>query len=375
MEPKINLTAFFLFFLLLSDCMPVNAGVEYFAAERKFQEAKTNEEKLSALYEMARTVPKHKGTENVRRELSRKIAKIKGQIEKQKTISAKRGSGDSLHVKKEGAGQIVLIGLPNSGKSHLLNKLTGIEAKEASYEFTTKNPEIGMLDFQGAKIQLVELPALIEGSSKGKANGLQVLSVARTADAVAVLASTEEEKKIILNELNNAKIYLNKSRPKIKLKLGGKGISVSGKKFLKIPLTEFIELLKTLGVHKASVLLEEEIDSAEKVIELMDKSVVYKKALFLNGLIEHDKEELAKKLFDLLKVITVYTKKPGGEVDYSKPLVLRENGTAEDAAKTLHKDFAKNLKYCRVWGSTKFPGQRVSKDYKLMDKDLIEIYV
>jgi hypothetical protein len=255
----------------------------------------------------------------------------------------------------------------------LLNKLTDAEVKEAPYEFTTKKPEVGMLDFQGAKIQLIELPAVIEGSSRGKANGIQVLSLIRTADAVVVLASNEKERRIILNELINSKIYLNKSRPKIKLKLGGKAISVSGKRFLKIPLNEFISLLKTLGVHKADVLLEEEIDE-KKVIEFMDKSISYKKAVFLNGLENYNENEVAKKLFDLLKVITVYTKRPGGEVDYSKPLVLRKGATAGDAAKSLHKDFVKNLKYCRVWGSTKFPGQRVAKDYELKDKDLIEVY-
>ncbi len=350
--------------------MPVNAGVEYGLAEEKYLKAVTNEEKLSALYEMVRTVPKHKGTEKVRKELSRKIAKLKALMDKIK--SSKKGSGSSLSIKKDGCGQIVLVGLPNSGKSHLLNFLTNSKVKEASYAFTTKKPEVATMDFKGAKVQLIEVPAIIKGSSSGKANGSKVMSLIRTSDAIVLVASNKKEEELLLNELFNAKIYVNKSKPRIVLKQAPKGISFTNENFLKMSVSQAVELLKTLGVHKASVLLKEPVDES-KLIEFLDKSIVYKKAITINGLGDLN-NSLKEKIFKLLNKILVYTKKPGEKPDLNSPLVLDKGASINDLANSLHKDFAKKFKYACVTGSTKYENQRVSKEYKLKNNDLVEIY-
>jgi uncharacterized protein len=342
--------------------MPVNASVEYTLAEAKYLDAITNEEKLTALYEMVRTIPKHKGTEKVRKELSRKIAKLKAQMEKVK--ATKKGSGANLSIKKDGCGQIILVGLPNSGKSHLLNYLTNSDVKEAPYPFTTKKPEVSTMDFKGAKVQLIEVPAVIKGSSKGKANGFQVMSLIRTADAIILLAENKKEEELLLNELKESKIYVNKFSPKIVLKPAPKGISFTNENHLKISVSQAVELLKTLGVHKASILLNEPTD----------KSIVYKKAITINALSELNKEKLKEKIFNLLNKILVYTKKPGEKADLTSPLVLNKGATIDDLANSLHKDFAKKFKYACVTGSTKYENQRVSKEYVLHNNDLVEIY-
>ena len=376
--------------------MPANVSIEFDKAKKKYEEARTPQEKLVALQEMQKHAPSHKGGENLRADISRKIAHIKKTLEKQREQAKKVTKGASLSVRKEGAGQIVIVGAANSGKSTLLKALTGAEVQIASFPFTTKKPEVGVINFKGARIQMVEIPALVEGSSRGKFQGAQLLSIIRNADAVVLLLTSMDEFEMLVNELRQANILLNQARPKIEIKRSKfPGISIAGKKFLKVKEDEFVKFLKSLGYNNASVLLEEET-TLDKVTQALDERLVYKKGLTLTRDIsfkhalekkfkgkviywqkaDDEKEigQLKKEMFVLLGKVVIYTKKPGREPDYNDPLVLDKGATVADVAKLLHKDFARNLKYVKVWGSAKFPGQRVSKDYPLKNEDLIEIY-
>ncbi|MFH1586759.1 MAG: GTPase [Candidatus Diapherotrites archaeon] len=354
--------------------MPTNVSVEYAAAQEKYEAAETMSEKLAALQEMRSTAPTHKGAEKMRAGISKKIALLKIQMEKQKEQAKKSGGGQSINVKKEGMGQIVIVGMPNSGKSFLLKRLTGVDVEIADYPFTTKKPEIGMINYNGGWIQLIEIPALIEGSSGGKANGIQLISLVRNADAVVFTIANNDEEKILLNELNRSNIKVNRSRPKIEIKVTDyKGITIAGKNNLKVTEDELKDFLKGMGYHKASVLLGEET-TIEKVAEVLDSRIEYKKAVFVKRGDDENDEKLKERLFNMLGKILVYTKKPGGKADMDDPLVLKEGATVEDVAGNLHKDFARNLKYVKVWGSAKYPGQRVSRDYELKNGDIIEIY-
>lgn len=355
--------------------MPVNAGFEYVRAEQKYQNAISKEEKLAALAEMLRTVPKHKGTENLRKEITSKIAKLKRELEKEKTAPAKKGSGATLNVKKEGAAQVAIVGMPNTGKSSLLKSLTNADTEIAAYPFTTKKPVAGMMNYKGALIQIVDMPAVIEGSSRGKANGMQVLSSIRNADALIILFTTEEEKKVVLKELETTGIKVNKEKPKIIIKTGDfRGISLSGTSHLKSKPDEIISTLKAFGIHNASVQFLENA-SVQSLVEALNEKLSYKKALFLNAFKTRFGEELKKQIFELAGKVIVYTKKPGQEPDYDEPLVLDKGSTAQDCARKLHKDLAKKLRFARVWGSTRFSGQMVSKDYQLKNEDIIEINI
>ena len=286
--------------------MPVNPGFEYVVAEERYQKARTPSEKLSGLIEMLRTVPKHKGTEKIRAEFTHKIALLRREIEKQREIQSKRGSGATIAVKKEGIGQVVLVGMPNSGKSTLLNLLTDAKAEVAPYPFTTKKPEVGMLDYKSAKIQLVEVPALIEGSSEGKANGMHALSIIRNADAIVFVFSSKEnsenELKLLNNELEKANIKANKNKPNIRIQQSEfKGITVSGKGFLKIKENELADFLKGLGLHNASIVLNEPT-TIDKIAEVLDDRIIYKRAL--NVIVEKDAkniDELKQRIFALLE--------------------------------------------------------------------------
>lgn len=381
--------------------MPINASYEYFAAERKYHEAKSKEDKLKCLQEMLKVAPSHKGGEKLVAEITGKIKKLKDELEKAEVQRKKTASGRSISVKKDGIGQIVLVGMPNSGKSTLLKNLTDADVKIAHHPFTTKKPEIGMIGFKNANIQLVEVPAILQGSSQGKAQGRELLSIVRTADAIVLVLNAftaVQELKVLQKEIGNVFIELNRRKPKAKVvRSEFKGITVAGGKYLKISKKQLENFLKAHGMHHASLVLDEPVGLAE-LEEVLNTKLVYKKAIAI--VMEENRElgkdvevslkkkvpiirvkefneekvkELKEKLFSMLDVILVHTKKPGDEAA-KKPLALKKGSTVEDVAKTIHKDFVK-LKYAKVWGSTKFAGQRVAKDYELKEGDVIEISV
>ncbi len=177
--------------------MPANVTAEYQAAELEYSRAKTTEEKIAALQKMLREVPKHKGSEKLQAELKTKLSKFKSQLKKEAKL---RKTAHSVAIKKEGSAQVVLVGTTNSGKSTLLNRLTGSKVEVAAYPFTTKKPEVGIMDYKGVKIQIIEIPAIVEnfyGSEKGPA----YLGIIRTADVVVMLYNSDKERDMIVREL------------------------------------------------------------------------------------------------------------------------------------------------------------------------------
>jgi ribosome-interacting GTPase 1 len=357
--------------------IPSNTSVEFEVARTKLEQSKTNEERMIALLEMKSTAPQHKGAEKMRAEINRKISDLRVQIEKQE-VQAKKGAVQTMSVKKEGVGQIVIVGTPNTGKSWILNKLVGKEiAQEAPYPFTTKEPVPAMMYHKGAAIQLVELPALVEGSSEGKAQGKEILGLVRNADAVVVCAPPED-RALLENEFKKAFIFLNKTKPPIEVKNSGFiGIQISGKEHLKMTELQLEELLKASGHYNVSVIITGPISTPEEVLESMNEKIVYKPALFLNAkMVEMQHLPIVKQKFvDLLKLVLVYTKKPGSEPDMTAPIGLKQGSTVLDLANSVHKDFANKFKYARMWGSGKFAGQRVGPEYVLAEGDIVEFTI
>ncbi len=353
--------------------MTTNPGPEYFLAQEKYDAAKTPEEKLRYLQEMYKHAPKHKASEKMVAELTWKISQLKKEAERQKEQSSKKGGGYSLNVKKDGAGQIAIVGMPNSGKSQLLKTLTGADVEVAEYPFTTTEPAIGMMPYNGVQVQLVEVPALVQGSSEGKANGTQLLSVVRNADAIIIICREPSEAQVIVQELKNASIIVTKKKPRVFINdTEFSGITIGGKQHLKMPEAELVDVLKKRGTFKASVMLEEPTDMAT-LLEALDTSLDYKNCLAIKTLEWKDTPELRAKIFGLLEKIIVYTKKPGQDADTGQPLLVRKDATVSEAAELVHKDIAKNLKFAKVWGSAKFPGQRVAKEYVLQNGDIVEL--
>jgi uncharacterized protein len=328
--------------------MPANLPPQYHEAEKIYRSAKTPEEKVEALEAMLAIMPKHKGTDHLRAELRRRIAKH--QEEAQRKPSAGR-KGSSYNVRREGAGQIVLVGLPNAGKSQLVSALTDAAIEVADYPFATKVPAPGMMRFENIQIQLVDMPPLTDREAKPWLSHLL-----RNSDVLLIMIDLGEDPLIqmdaILAELEGIKVRIIGMKMTDELLIGvaqKKALLVGNKSDLS-NAAENYNLLKSRYSDKLPVV-----------------SISAQKG---NGL-----EEMKRAIYNLLDIIRVYTKSPGAKADLDEPVVLKTGSTVEEAAASVHKDFLRNLKYAQVWGSGKFDGQRVSRGYVLEDGDVIEFHI
>lgn len=183
--------------------MPINPSHEYIAAEKKYLFAKTKQEKIKCLEDMIRVAPKHKGSENLLKNLRDRLTKLKQQVVKEQTT---RKTAKSLTIKKEGAAQIVLVGTTNTGKSTLLKKLTNANIAISPYPFTTKKPVYGIMDYKGIKIQIIEIPSITKDFYKTDL-GPTLLSIIKHSDLIILFFNNPEEKKLLDKELFNIDIH------------------------------------------------------------------------------------------------------------------------------------------------------------------------
>jgi len=365
--------------------MPANVSYEYVVAQKKYDEAKTDEEKVIALQGMLSASPTHKGSENLRRDISKRISELK--IKMEKRAAALKKTGHSIGIRKEGAGQVVIVGLANSGKSTFLTKFTNAKPAIASYPYTTTKPEIGVLNYGGAHIQIVELPSFLE--SKEMAN--QIISIIRSADAIIFIVPNNslEQRDKLISILDSQDIYVTKQKPKIELtKSSELGITFINEQNLMIPKEQAISLLKDSGYRNHTLILGQKTTTNDLLL-LMNPRAVYIPSIFVimsfiksKQDIENyksiktfdfkDETKITEEIFKMVNKIIVYTKKPGQKADMSDPLVLEKGTTVKVAAKQIHKSISKELKSAKVWGSTRFPGQNVARDYVLKDRDIVE---
>ncbi len=338
--------------LTFPDCaerlMPANLPPQYFEAEKRYRSAKTPQEKIEALEEMFALMPKHKGTDRLRAELRTKIAKLSEEAEKRPFV-AKKGS-QLYYIRKEGAGQVALVGLPNVGKSQLVSALTQATPQVADYPFTTQLPIPGMMEYENVQIQLVDLPAITAPEVSS-----WLPNIVKNADLVLIVIDVIQEP---VTQFETIIEWLAKHR-----------MAVSNE--LKEPPAVMTHVKRVL-VLANKVDSEESQKSIESLVSRCAGgfTVVPVSARCGEGL-----EQLREIIYKALDVIRVYTKPPGGKADLTEPSVVRGGSTVGDVAQTVHKDFARNLKYAQIWGSGKFDGQRVRRDYVLQDGDIIELHL
>lgn len=322
--------------------MPANLTPQYLEADRRFKAATTPQEKLLALEEMLATIPKHKGTEKMQADLKRRIAKLRAQTQQRK--GAARGR-PSFHVDKEGAGQVVLVGAPNVGKSALLRALTNAQPEIADYPFTTRAPLPGMMTYEDIQVQLVDLPPITYEFSEG-----WLFAIIRTADATALvvdlssddlLAQTEQ----VQSALAQAKLAVVAAAQNPGEK---RGLVVANK-------------LDAPGAAGRLALVREVTGNRLPVFPV-------------SALVGTGVEDLRPALFGLLGVIRVYSKPPGRKADTSTPFILKRGATVLEAAEAIHKDFVARLKYARLWGRDEYQGQMVGRDHVLEDGDVLELH-
>ena len=325
--------------------MPANLPPQYFEAEKRFRSAQSPEEKIEALQTMLAIMPKHKGTDKLHADLRRKIAKITQEAERHAATSKA-----SFFIRKEGAGQIVLIGLPNAGKSQLLASLTDALPDIADYPYTTKSPMVGMMRFENVQVQIVDTPPMTIKDSR-----TWLINLARNTDIIAIVIDlvypSVEQLETILQELENMGI---------------------------MPVTGETAEAPIGKLYKKIIVIGNKDDSGESnkhYTELYNRYHALFPIISVSAERGNNLDKLRSTLFYSLDVIRVHTKNPGKKVDMGDPMILKKGSTAKDAAEDVHKDFRKKLKYALVWGSGKFDGQRVSQDHVLQDNDIIELHI
>jgi len=368
--------------------MPANVSFEYAIAQKKYDEARNDEEKVIALQEMISRAPAHKGGENLRKDLSRKLASLKSKLEKQ--AAAAKKSGSTINIKKEGAGQILILGFPNSGKSTFLTHYTNAKPLIASYPYTTTKPDVGVLDYGGAMIQLIEIPAFLKNHELTP----QIYSMVRVCDALVLMIKdgSLDELDRLIKILNDQDIYVTKKKPNITIsKSEFSGVSFVNDHFLTISKERAIEIFKSSGLRAHNVILNQKT-TLDDLMLLINPRATFISAICvsmpftkkLSEVIVHKsipiydasfKQNVTEKIFEILDSVIVYTKRPGEKAEITEPLVLDKGQTVLDAAKIIHKTISKNLKSAKVWGSTKYPGQTVSKKYVLKNKDVVEFNI
>jgi ribosome-interacting GTPase 1 len=327
--------------------MPANLPPEYFEAERKFKQAATLQEKVVALEELISTVPKHKGTDKIRADLRRRLSKLREESFRKK----KSGRGDLYTIEKQGAAQMVLVGFPNSGKSSVLASLTNAHPVIADYPMSTVLPLSGMMPFKDIQFQLVDLPPIGNETTDGWVSG-----ILRIADMLILVLDLSEDP-VIQTELLEEQIF-NWRIPTLK-----KGEYPEKKEhLLNKPLVIVANKNDVADADEKLTLLTQRYKDIYPVVSI---SVKKRKGF----------EVLERTVFENARIIRVYAKQPGKAADIDTPYTLPIGSHVIDLAALIHKDFVKNLKYACIWGSTKFDGQRVQKDYILQDRDIVEYHV
>lgn len=329
--------------------MPANLPPQYYEAERKYREAQSYEEKISILQEMLAIMPKHKGTDKLQADLRAKISKLKKTAEKK---GGPHRKSDIHHIPREGVAQVVLVGAPNTGKSSILATLTSTKPQIAPYPFTTYEISVGMASWENIKIQLVDTPPIAPHFRVP-----WLADVLRRADLLLVVVDLGEEE--ILEQIENVMKKLEEFKIKPKKKSNAQ------------------QLEQGVTYKKIAILAnKEDIPGAEGKLAILKELYQEEFPIISTSTRIPEKIERTKgEIYKILDLIRVYTKAPGESVDLKDPIVLKKGSLVIDAARSIHKDFANNLKYARLWGKDKFKGQKVEREHILEEGDILEFHL
>jgi len=364
------------------------------------------EDQIKELEDELQRTPYNKAT-------SKHIGRVKAKIARLRDEAVTRamkagGGGEGYSVKKSGDASAVLVGFPSTGKSTLLNTLTGTNSAVAAYAFTTLTVVPGALEHKGAKIQLLDIPGLIAGAAMGKGRGKEVIGVVRSADIIIILVDVynEQHVDILLKELYDAGIRINCLKPDITIKKTAHGgVRLSAVGTLDLDIGEVRSILSESKIMNADVLIrgnatqEDFIDAVQgnriyvPAFIAVNKVDLVDKERYLE--IEHDistrfgsptmmisayagfhMEELKDSIYDCLGFIRVYLKPQSEDADLEEPLIIRKGSSVADVCTKLHRDFVHRFRYARIWGkSVRHPGQRVGLPHKLKDGDILTIII
>ncbi|KDN53563.1 P-loop containing nucleoside triphosphate hydrolase protein [Tilletiaria anomala UBC 951] len=353
--------------------------------------------------EMMRT-QKNKATEYHLGLLKGKLAKLRMQLLEPTSKSSKPGEG--FDVMKSGDARVALIGFPSVGKSTLLTKITKTASATAAYEYTTLTAIPGVIEYQGARIQLLDLPGIIEGAAQGRGRGKQVVSVAKTADLIMIMLDATKpaaQRALLEKELEDVGIRLNKKQPDVTIKrktTGGIVITkATGITFTHIDEKMIRTILQSYKMHNVDVLIREDI-TVDQFIDMVLGNRKYTPCIYVYNKIDsismeqmnklaHEPhsiviscekglnlDHLVDRIWEELDLVRIYTKKRGQHPDLEDPLVVRKGATVEHVCHAVHRAIVDKFKYALVYGkSSKFPAeQKVGLNHIVANDDVITIF-
>jgi small GTP-binding protein len=344
--------------------------------------------------------------------LKAKMARLKRELQENVHGKTMHSGGENLgfDVRKAGDATVVLIGFPSVGKSTLLNSLTNAKSRVASYQFTTLTAVPGMLHYRGARIQVLDLPGIIEGASGGKGFGKRVLSVARSADLVLIVLDVFQAHHlaVLKKELAEAGIRLDEQPPNILIeKTSTGGISVNAQVPIKTSERLIKEIMRLYGLHNGRLIIREPNLTDDQLIDALNGNRIYVPSIIVLNKIDlvnasfvqeikskmignnnNNKnyfiavsadtginiDVLKEAIYQRLGFIRVYMRPKGGETDFREPLIIKKGATVQDVCNKIHRNMARNFRYGLVWGkSAKFAGQKVGLEHNLVDEDILTI--
>ena len=323
--------------------MPANLTPEYRRAEGIYRQASTVTEKTQALEHMLRVIPKHKGTDHIRGDIRHRLAKLRA------AAGQKQGKAgiDPFHVEKQGAGQIAVVGMPNTGKSALVAAVSKARVNVAPFPFATHAAVPGMMPFEDVQIQLVDLPPVtVDGVVPG------MMGTLWNADALLVCIDLAADDLLEQADMCFAVI-------------AERGLARRGRQ---LPEEEGAKPMLTVGTKVDMPGAPENLQAFRELRQDLEP-VLATSAERGDGL-----DELAPVCFEMLDIVRAYSKQPGKPPDTDDPFTLPRGSTVSDLARAVHRELAESLKYARIWGSGKFDGQTVNRDHVLVDRDVIELH-
>jgi ribosome-interacting GTPase 1 len=391
--------------------MPANLPAE---AKQKYREAslaRNPQEKIKKLQEFMSLFPKHKGTENLRAQVKRKISVLKQEIEDKKQKRTGVATGPRIFVEKEGDAQIVILGPTNVGRSSLLSTLTNSKVAVLNYPYTTTEPTPGMFNYEDLQLQMVETPAIMEGSSEGGSWGLQTLTSARNADGLVLMVDLSkdpvEQFRLIIKELEKSKILTKKPNARISIEkkhMGAKLKFIVLGKLVDCDVKDLTKLLKSYGIRDATIKIwgEATLDDVEEAVfegkvyrpaivlankadqplaaeklEQLKKAVGKEMKIVAISCAKKDgMEKLGAEIFEILDIMRVYTKEPNKRDASRRPFTIKKGSTVFDLAKRIHSDFYEQFAYAKIWSKRlRFSPQKVGGTFELQDGDTVEIHM
>ncbi len=328
--------------------MPTNLPPEAIDAERRYRAAKSVAEKIACLEEYISAIPKHKGTDKLRAALRKRLSKLKASSQTRKGVSRQVSA---FHIDKEGAGQVVVVGPPNVGKSALVASLTNATPEVADYPYTTWTPTPGMMPVKDIQIQLIDTPPLNRDYVEP-----ELMNLIRRSDLILLVVDLQTDP---VQQLEDTIAFLQEHR------------------IVPLRLKDRYPEQRRLTFKPLLVLANKSDDDDsdedfEIFLELLEDDWP---ALPVSAATGRNLERLKQVVFERLEVIRVYSKAPGKEPDLSAPFVLKKGGTVAEFARKVHKDFFEKLKAARVWGSAAYDGQMVGRDHILRDGDVVELRI